>query len=670
MGLLGGKKIYVASTVYNLAGDEKDRPNYLKTIVTGNVLLSSKFSMSDSLRSAYMNGPGIKARSLYRWAERHYGEIGVPTMELVTVIPQDNSAIVPYLPVPTGQTAVITKVEQGVGDITRWVERFILSTYPERFDTDWDISSWDGTTVEVTFEADGFKQSFVPADPEFDGEAQYFYVYYDRKTNVDTIAGKSLWIYQVGSGISALDNTVQAEPRKSKFYPFIPIRHETKFFSNSYHRNVYELSKKAYKKATGQKLDKLIEKIADNESIGDIDYAYIVYAVPMNARDNSARKYLFNFFKSLIPDVEGETKRRKLVYQNRGSTIAKLTMVITWDKITLTSGAGLKRANAKVGDVWLTPWNNSTQIIHQVTQNRWEMVTVDNLLHQNLVYGNKAVNITANEALWDADESGFLVPLHYETVRKMSLVDSTQMMTAGTFIVFNSYKIVKQKWYQTGIFKIIVFVAIVALTIVFAPAGAAAGAWLAIGTAIGLSGILAIVVGAVIMQLVTMLLMKILSIVGVAVFGEKFGMIFAAVATFVAVSMGTGMLNGQSLSSAWGSMMSASNLLQLTNAVGSGIAGYMQASTQGIIQDTQKLLDNYNKESKHVSELFAQNIGYGRGAIDPMSLTSSPLGNFMETEAQFLLRTLMTGSDIAELSMDMLTNYSAYTLSTDLHLGQ
>lgn len=669
MGLFGGTKIYVASTVYNLAGDEEDRPNYLKSTVAGNIITNSKFSMADSLRSSYLHGPGIGARSFYRWALLHYDNIGVPPMMITAVTPYNETDVIPQLPVEAGETAVITEIQQGLGDITYWAEQFILKNYPDRIDTEWEID-WDGTTCTVIFIADAVTANFVPAAPAFDIEGQYFYVSYDRKDSSDTIIGRSIWIYLTGSGFGLLDSAVQSTTKASKFYPFIPIRHEGKFFSETYYPDIYELSKKAYRKSSGQKLNKLIDKIKDNESIDDIDYAYIVYGVPLNVIDNSARKYLFTFFKALIADTPAESTLTRLEVKSPGTSIAKLNMAISWTGITLTSGSGLKKAGAKTGSVWLDKVGEQVSIHHQTGPDHWETVTVSNLVHKNLVYKDKSVDIKGSEALDDADESGFLVPLHYETVRTMSLVDSTQMMTAATFIVFNSYEVVKQKWYQTGIFKIFVFIAIIAITILIPPlGGAAVAAWASVGAAIGLTGLAAIIAGAIITQLVTMILMKVLTRVGVELFGDKFGQIFGAIATFVAMTMGQQMLQGATMASAWGNMMSASNLLQLTNATVNGISGYVAASTQGIIQKTQDLLEDYNKESKEISELFAQNIGYGRGVIDPMSLTDSVFGNFMETEAQFLSRTLLTGSDIAELSMEMLTNFSGYTVTTDLPLS-
>jgi len=68
MGLFSGKtKVYVASSVYNLAGDIKDRANYLKTTVVGSVLAdNSNRTITDDITRSYINGPGIRMRQYGR----------------------------------------------------------------------------------------------------------------------------------------------------------------------------------------------------------------------------------------------------------------------------------------------------------------------------------------------------------------------------------------------------------------------------------------------------------------------------------------------------------------------------------------------------------------------------------------------------------------------------
>jgi hypothetical protein len=250
----------------------------------------------------------------------------------------------------------------------------------------------------------------------------------------------------------------------------------------------------------------------------------------------------------------------------------------------------------------------------------------------------------------------------------MSLVDSNQMCTACTFIVFNCYKVVKKKWYQTGIFKIFVFVAIIAITV--ATGGAAApgllGAAGSVGASLGLTGLMAVIAGAVINALAAMIVMQIVGQLSTMVFGDKLGAIIGTVVTLVTMQFGSNLLNGSSIASSWGNMMQAENLLKLTMAIGDGISAYVQASAAGIITKTQELIENYEQKSEEISELFAKNIGYDMGSLDPMNLTNSVFGNPMEPPFQFITRTLLTGSDIADMSLNMLSNFSDLTVNTNL----
>jgi hypothetical protein len=246
----------------------------------------------------------------------------------------------------------------------------------------------------------------------------------------------------------------------------------------------------------------------------------------------------------------------------------------------------------------------------------------------------------------------------------MSLAKSTQMMTASTFVVFNSYKVVKQKWYQTGIFKIFIFVLMIVIIVVFPPAGGAAAAGLGAlaAAAVGLTGILAIIVAVAINALVAMIISKILGMIATKLFGEKWGAIIGAVLTMVAmVAMGP-LTAGQGLSAVWANMMNPINIIGMTNAVMGGVQGYMQASAAQWGQKTQNMMESYEKQMREIQEKLADLLGNSRGTINPMQLTDAG-SLFIESEAQFLARTLMTGTDIANMTLDMLNNMSDYTTS-------
>jgi hypothetical protein len=127
------------------------------------------------------------------------------------------------------------------------------------------------------------------------------------------------------------------------------------------------------------------------------------------------------------------------------------------------------------------------------------------------------------------------------------------------------------------------------------------------------------------------------------------------------MSIGGSLLNGSSMAASWGNMMSAVNIINMTSAVGSGIAGYMQASTMEYAEKYAKLMEEYQEKSKLYEEMYLKEFGNGNFAFDPNMLTNY----LQEPPESFLQRTLMTGTDIAEMSLDMLSNFPKYTLSLD-----
>src|ERR1700743_3516987 len=99
MGLFGSTKIYVSSTVYNLAGDVDKRPNFLKTLVSQNIIVGTRgTSMTDSMVSGYLNGPGIRIRNYGRWSLTNYPEVGVIRGVLRTQVSVDSSVVATQVP--------------------------------------------------------------------------------------------------------------------------------------------------------------------------------------------------------------------------------------------------------------------------------------------------------------------------------------------------------------------------------------------------------------------------------------------------------------------------------------------------------------------------------------------------------------------------------------------
>lgn len=664
MGFFGGSTTYVAAVVYNLAGDELKRQNYLKSIVVGGVLTGTQFSMGETIPSAYKNGPAIKARSFHRWAMDNYTAIGVPPLTLQTSSGIDAATMLPFIPVVEGEFNEIVTIIKDLGDITYWAERHILANAIAQISTAWTVA-WSGTgDATITF-PDATTLVFTPGSPAAVMTDQYFYVKYNRKLTLDsTLVRADIWIYKVGSGNATLDATsTSTTVQDSHFFPYIPLRYANVAIGLSNYPVAYELSKIAYKKAVNGKYDELLAKIEANPNIADIDRAYLIFATPLNTKDKSARRYIFEFFDYMY-NVGGLSSVQIL---SPVETPLRLDITISWSALAKETAIGQGRLDAVVGDVWLTSsqldGGEKVFIWFQRTSNLYDKITVFDPLSDNEIHNDKSVRIKGEDALVDPDESGFVIPIHYGIFRSMTMVHQTQIMTCSILILFNCQETVKQKWYQTDAFKVFIFIVIVVISVVFPPAGAiGTAAYASIGAAIGLTGLAAVIAGAVISQLAAMILMKVVGAVSTEIFGEKFGAIIAAVVAVVLVVVGPQLMSGQSISASWGSLSSAANLIKLTNALGDGIAGYIQASAMETMAKAQDVQDDYVEKSADIAALYEQNIGYDNGMIDPTILT-----NFLaESQDSFLARTLLTGSDIAELSMDMVTNFANYTISTRL----
>lgn len=367
-------------------------------------------------------------------------------------------------------------------------------------------------------------------------------------------------------------------------------------------------------------------------------------------------------------------------------------MILMWESMVEVTGTGLGRPGAKVGDVWWTVGADQSfnQVIYsggivgtapttyssatltwQDGVNTYRSISTIGLNHVNIVYKGKGVDHDIGSSLADREVSGFIVPLHEGVFRAMSLVDQTQMSQGNAYLVLNSYEEKKQKWYQSSWFKIIMVIIIIVVSIIFPPAGGAGAGLLgtaaAVGTTLGFAGTMALVVGALANAIAAMILTQIIMAGATALFGDKIGMIVGTVASIVAVSAGTSMANGGTITSGFQNLTSAENILKFTDAAGRGLATFMEADTNSILKQQQEVIDEYNAKGRDIDKLWQDNLGYGRTEFDPLNFTDSLQQNFIpENRDVFLGRTLLTGSEIADMTNNLLSNFASITTSTEL----
>jgi len=380
----------------------------------------------------------------------------------------------------------------------------------------------------------------------------------------------------------------------------------------------------------------------------------------------------------------------RLTLESHGTMESKYKVELSWQSITELSGSSLAKPGAKKGELWFETTSehlvsdkiyydktlttvkdkqiDAIRLYWQVDEDSWKALDIVGLIHKNFVYKKKYVETTLREGLDDTEDSGFIVPLHYPTYKSMSIVDSTQMSTACTFLVFNSYVIKKTGLLGSLFFKILLIIVII-IVIVYAPqlAPQLVSAASATGAAVGLTGVTALVVGAAINAIAAMILTSLIMKASIAVFGRKLGMIIGTIVSIVAVNGLNNLANGQGFTINFGNMMSAQNLTMLTSATGNVYAKFIMYDAMDTMENMQELEDTYKQKMKDISKLYAETLGYGNGVIDPLALLDSS-NMLIESASTFFTRTLMTGSDIAEMSMGMIEAFPEITLSTDLPL--
>ena len=323
----------------------------------------------------------------------------------------------------------------------------------------------------------------------------------------------------------------------------------------------------------------------------------------------------------------------------------------------------------------LAKYRGTVALNWQESSREWRRMVVNNGQHFNYAYGTNVVKTFAVMAIKETEEeSGFFFPLNMAIFKKMGIVDGTEMSNCSAYLILNSYKVVKKKWYQTGIFAVIVAIVVVVVSIYFPPAGGAAGGVLgtnvAVGTAIvgaGASAAVIAMVGAVANAIAGAILGAILTRVATKVFGNSIlGQIFAVVALITIGNYQSAASNGSaplSFSESFGSMMRAENLLKLSMSAANGYSEYINKSTMHILAEAKELQEAYSAETRRIQEMYVEQFGAGK-VIDPMAFTSAGQGR-VESVDSFLTRTLMTGMDIAETAHNMLSEFASLTLTLD-----
>lgn len=687
--------VAVASVVYNMAGDIQKRARYLRSLLTQNIFTPAnerRRTMTSQINEGLVHGPGIDLRAFYRWACRpgNYDRYGMPESDIVTVPAPDpvpiRAAIAAATGLGGGVTITLLTSSIGRGDITFWTYRWLLENQPARKNETWrEVIAGDGITTEITSSFGGVTTTFTysAVAPVFNTDRFYAYATYTLSTSPTV---ERAFIYELYTGYPAVDALLQTSGDYGGFFPSIFLRQNNAFLSPTNWPNYYEDSVNAYKKLTrGGDLEELLDKLRDNANIADIDHAYIVFGVALNTPDNDCRKYIYKMLETLLPTQIGgvtayadwiargrtSTPLNELIIRQRKSlSIRFYAPVIEWRFIEPGSGTGLGKVGAKVGELWFEKLGTSStwsgyeklRLYWQRTATSHTWMDMVGFKHLNYIYGDNAVSIKSFDAIDDVNESGFLVPLHYDLMRQMSLVTTSQMATGCVYLVLNCVETRKLQWYESGFFQIILVIVVAVVSVVFTGGAGLGllGANLALGAALGFTGLAAAIVGSVINALAAMILVQmlkpLLEPLGVA------APVAMAILLFAIGQASASLQSTGSMTINWAELLKVDNILAMTQSVTDGIVTQIGKENLELYEQGQDYLENTNAEILKIQQAMFEQFGYGAGTIDPLLLVDAPRAPVAESSSTFLTRTLMTGSEIAEMSRELLYEFPYYSL--------
>lgn len=774
MGLFGSKKVtVVSSVVYNLLGDDEPT-NYVATSILDAVINpKSDMSLSENLFNKITSGPAANFRKYIQWSKNsdYQKHLGLATSSYYNVdFLSDSEAeklIKKYLNLDDSVILVVTKAEFARYNMYLFADAWVVNNKPDQKDTEYIVEDvpvrkhpdssiiWNNPIVRydivITF-TDG---SSVTIDTSsFDTNARYLYIqYYVSNSNNTKTYG--YLIYKEGDGFEEFD-VLFSEPQalSNTYSAFLPFRAWNTFLSDEegkeYLPEVYKLAKRGANLAIGDnKYTDLMDAIADNESISEIDFAYLHFGVPLNIPYDYGKEYIFEYFNNLadyntefgkkiniplddlaVTNEEGtvdyyvdyygtefdgidniEVTVPGTVYIRSPGTNLNFNITINWDNITKSIKQGLCKEDAVPGKYYV--WNQkdaiklgegyiwvreeesdryhkesvgdvftSAEVLHitfQETSNRYTEIQVWSAEQLNYIYGGKYTATYSDDAFAEKDLSDFIVPIQYNSFLETNMAKMNNTMQCCYNLIFNCYTVYKKKWYQTGIFTVIVVIVVIIITIVsYGSASSASAAMVgtvggATAASLGLTaGTLAyLVVAAAVNTIAAIVLAKVVTLAATKIFGEKLGIIIGTILSIV-ISYGSSFANSEfsfSISNITDKIASNPGLFTASVAMQGGNI-YVQLlglKIKSVLQNINDLYLAYQDKMEEVQEKTDELLGYNQ--YSPLFLSSvldpeEPL--VYEDRDTFLSRTLMVGSDIVDLTLNSITNFTKLNLNLEL----
>ena len=323
----------------------------------------------------------------------------------------------------------------------------------------------------------------------------------------ESILGTYVWVYNESSNIIPALHILDVTPISESIYPTIPIRIDGQDYAEE--GTGLETSADIKKMLGYLSIDPLdiIDGIKDNPDEGDIDDVFIGFGISITGEDEYniaglahtfSRLYIFNpLTESLFTSTN---TRQSLTIEEAGF---KNTISYNFIRSEILVGSpGYTRSftsgdpitvcvpNPIFADWGVTGPNTICTVIGSsneyvftrpiVGSNTYERITVQGLTSKHTMivpgFGERVTQ-------FEGDEDGLVVPLLREVLTSIPRRLRDDLIFGSLHLYVYSYQIIKLKWYQTGIFKVLI--SVIGITLAVFTYGSSLAAAFSVSTVAG-----------------------------------------------------------------------------------------------------------------------------------------------------------------------------------------